>query len=314
MTHPTADSQPAGSSRPFDVPYRRFSPARIGTIAGSTVTQLLRMRIVVFLVLFCVLVVAVGFSFPVLDPEQQLKMLKDVSFGALQIYALIMAVVATSLLLPKDVEDRTLYTILAKPVPRHEYLLGKLLGVLAVIAGGLVIMDVVLSFVLWQKQHSVLADNEAALMLQFSGKIPAGLLEQANANLIAQGLTWYLHLAVWAIFLKAAVLASLTLLISCFASSTLFTVISGFGVAILGHAEGLLRDYFFSGGAGTFDKSLSALLAVAIPDLGIFDAVDAVVSGKALALSEMATMTGIAALYVTGYVVVSHLVFVEKEL
>ena len=58
-------------------------------------------------------------------------MLKDVSLGAMSIFTWLLAVLATAMLLPKDIEDRTLYTILAKPVPRFEYLLGKLLGVLA---------------------------------------------------------------------------------------------------------------------------------------------------------------------------------------
>jgi len=43
---------------------------------------------------------------------------------------LVYSIAATALLLPRDVEDRTLYTILSKPVPRIEYLLGRLVGVL----------------------------------------------------------------------------------------------------------------------------------------------------------------------------------------
>ena len=119
-----------------------MTPFRIWTLAMSTVTQLLRMKIIVFLAVFCVIVVAAAFAFPVMNPEQQLKLLKDVSFGALQLFAVIIAIVATALLLPRDVEDRTLYTILAKPVTRLDYLVGKLTGVLIVIASGIIIMDI----------------------------------------------------------------------------------------------------------------------------------------------------------------------------
>ena len=45
--------------------------------------------------------------------------------------AIILGIVATALIIPRDLEDRTLYTILAKPVPRLDYLVGKLLGILA---------------------------------------------------------------------------------------------------------------------------------------------------------------------------------------
>ena len=56
-------------------------------------------------------------------------LLKDVSLGSMSIFTWLLGVLSTAMLLPKDIEDRTLYTILAKPVPRFEYLLGKLLGV-----------------------------------------------------------------------------------------------------------------------------------------------------------------------------------------
>ena len=140
-----------------------FSIPRIWTLATATVTQLLRMKIMAFLLVFSVIVVAAGFAFPVMNPEQQLKFLKDVSFGALQLFSVVIAVCATALLLPRDLEDRTLYTILSKPVPRFEYLLGKLLGVLILIGAGLLLMDIAFSAVLWLREKLVLAQSVAAL-------------------------------------------------------------------------------------------------------------------------------------------------------
>ena len=136
-----------------------FSLSRVWTMAAATVTQLVRMRILVFLVVLSVIVVAAGFLFPVFSAEQQLKMLKYVSFGALQFFSLVLAIVATALLLPKDMEDRTLYTILSKPVPRVEYLLGKFLGVMLLIGGGLLIMDLLVCGVLYFRQSMVLAQE-----------------------------------------------------------------------------------------------------------------------------------------------------------
>ena len=295
-------------------PYRHFSPARIWALTMSTVTQLVRMRILVVLLVISVVVVAASFAFPAFSAEQQLKMLKDVCFGLEQLFAYVIAMVATALLLPKDVEDRTLYTILAKPVPRLEYLLGKLFGVLMVIIGGIVLLDVVLSGVLWLKQASVLADAVQGLNLQHGGTAPPEAIAAATADVAKQGLTWTLHLGVLAIFLKAAVLTSLTLLISCIASSTLFTVITSFSFFIVGHGETLFREYFFKGGTAWWQYAAAALLSVFCPDLSLFDVVDAVAEGKAVALSDVMSMTGIGCLYVVGYMVVAHLLFVEKEL
>lgn len=287
---------------------------RILALAGNTITQLLRMKILFFLLVFCVLVVAAAFAFPAMSEQQQLKLLKDVSFGALQVFSIVIAIVATALLLPKDMEDRTLYTILAKPVPRIDYLLGKYFGVLALILGGLIIMDIAFSGVLYLRQQMVLTDAIGWLQHQQQGRADQASIAALTRDINSQGLTWPLHAAVWAIFMKAAVIAALALLISTIASSTLFTIVSTFCFLIIGHGQGLFRDYFFSGGISKTDYALSALLAVVCPDLGLFDLVDPILEGHVPALRDIVTMTGLGSLYIIGYLVVTHLLFVEKEL
>lgn len=287
-----------------------FSPSRIWTLATATITQLLRMKILAFLLVFCVIVVAAGFAFPVMNPEQQLKLLKDVSFGALQVFSIVIGIVATALLLPRDLEDRTLYTILSKPVPRYEYLLGKLLGVLMLIGAGLILMDIAFSVVLWLRQNLLLQQMIQSLNVQRPEDLAQ--LEQIVAK---QGLTWNLHLGVLAVFLKASVITALALMISCFASSTLFTVVITFCITIVGHGQGMMRDYFLHGHVSSFtEKALSALLAILTPDLGAFDIVDNVINGELVTWDAAGAMTGTAAMYIVGYSVVSHLLFVEKEL
>jgi hypothetical protein len=287
---------------------------RILALAGNTVTQLLRMKILLFLLGFSVLVVAAAFAFPTMSESQQLKLLKDVSFGALQAFAVVMAVAATALLLPKDVEDRTLYTILAKPVPRLDYLLGKYLGVVFLIGCGLVLMDAVFSLVLYIRQNMVVADAVAWYVHQQGGKADPAGVAAVTRDIESHGLTWALHTAVVAIFLKAAVLAALALLISTIASSTLFTIVCTFCFFVIGHGQSLLRDYFFSGGISRLDYALSALLAIICPDLGLFDIVDSVLEGHTPSMQSLLVMTGLGSLYVVGYLTVSHLLFVEKEL
>lgn len=290
-----------------------FSPARIWTLAAATVTQLVRMKIMAFLIVFCIIVVAAGFAFPVMNPEQQLKLLKDVSFGALQIFSVVIAIVSTALLLPRDLEDRTLYTILSKPVPRYEYLLGKLMGVLLLIGAGLILMDIAFSGVLWLRQSLVLAQSVTALKQE--GVATPEAIAQLNEFVGKQGLTWNIHLGVLAIFLKASVIAALSLMISCFASSTLFTVVISLLVTIIGHGQGLIREYFFTAGMNQIMKKMgSAMLAILTPDLGIFDVLDNVINGEIVSAFSAGVMIGTAAIYVTGYVLVSHLLFVEKEL
>jgi len=289
-----------------------FSPRRLWTLATHTVTQLIRMKILVFLVVFSLIAVGSGFAFPTMSPEQQLKLLKDVSFGALQIFSIVVAVAATALLLPRDLEDRTLYTILSKPVPRYEYLIGKLLGVLLLIGGGLLIMDIVFSSVVYLKQSLIIHAQVSQLAAEQSAT-PENIAA-IEAIIGKYGLTWSLHAGVWAIFLKAAVIAALSLLISCFASSTLFTIVTAFAFAIAGHGQQLLRDWFLNKLSSFWEKSISGLMAIVCPDLGLFDLVEPAIRGDIIPFAAMASVTGIAVLYIVGYMAVAHLFFVEKEL
>lgn len=290
-----------------------FSFRRVWTIASATVTQLVRMKILAFLIVFCALAVGMGFAFSVINPEQQLHMLKTVVLAALQVFSVVIGVVATALLIPKDMEDRTLYTILSKPVPRFDYLLGKLVGVLLLIAGGLVVMDAVLSIIIWLRQSMLFGDMLARLNME-KMDTPENVA-QVREIIARQGLTWNLHWAVWAIFLKAAVTTTVALLLSTIASSTLFTIVMTFCITIIGHGHSLIREFFFQPHLSSIASRVAAFLLAAIcPDLAQFDLVDSVVNGEIVPWQAVFDMTGIAVLYITVYLFVTHLLFVEKEL
>lgn len=307
------NSAASPSPAAIQAPRVRFSPRRVGTLALATVTQLVRMKILAFLVVFCLLAVGLGFAFSVINPEQQLTLLKSVTLGSLQIFSIVIGVVSTALLLPKDMEDRTLYTILSKPVPRFDYLLGKLLGVLALIAGGLILMDAILSLILWLRQSLVLDDVIASMQMEKTATPDA--VAQVREIVARQGLTWNLHWAVWAIFLKASVVTTVALLLSTVASSTLFTIVMTFCITIIGHGEALIREFFFQPHLSSTASRVAAFaLAALAPDLAQFDIVDSVVSGEIVPWGAIFDMTGIAALYLTVYLFAAHLLFVEKEL
>ena len=306
-------SEASQSSAVVPVAPVRFSPRRVWTLAYATMTQLMRMKILPFLLLFCALVAAMGLGFSTINPEQQLSGFKTLSLGVMQIFSIVFGIVATALLLPKDLEDRTLYTILSKPVPRFDYVLGKLLGVLMLIASGLVIIDAVLSLILWMQQ-SMLFESAVAQLHTDKQDTPEAVA-QVREIVARQGLTWNLHWAVCAIFLKAAVVTTVALLLSCIASSTLFTIVVTFCITIIGHGHAMIREFVLQPNLSSMAvRIISFLLAAICPDLAPFDVVDSVANGEIVPWGAVYEMTGIAALYMTVYLFVTHLVFVEKEL
>lgn len=300
-------------------PARNFplNPRRIWVIASHTFTQLVRMKIFYFLAVFAVIILASNLlniqdiGRPDLEGMDVLRMIRSTSLGVMTLFSVVIGVVATALLLPKDVEDRTLYTILAKPVPRLDYLLGKLAGVLLLIFVSLLVMDLLMTGVLALRTNMVVQEQ----MTRFA-EWPQVERERLELAIRAQGPAWSLHGAALAVFFRAAVIASTALLLSTISTSTLFTTITSFVVYFIGNFQSDARDLYLLGGDQGISPGarLAALVVAAIfPDFQLFNVVDTVIEGKVLELGDLGGLAGIALFYVVLHSFVSWLVFAGKE-
>src|SRR5213078_1980692 len=136
--------------------HRAFSLARVAAITGNTLTDLTRQKVFYFLLIFALILIGSSAFLARFSFQQEFQILKDISLGAMSIFSSLLAIVATARLIPQDIEDRTVYTILAKPVPRWEYLLGKLFGVLLLLAISIVVMSALFAAVLYLREQTVL--------------------------------------------------------------------------------------------------------------------------------------------------------------
>src|ERR1041385_2023085 len=146
-------SNNSSSKRPRNTPmnnrtHRVFSLGRLTAIVGNTFTGLTRLKIFYVLLLFALLLIGSSVFMAQMTFQQEFQVLKDIGLGAMSLFTSLIAVIATARLLPQEIEDRTAYTVLAKPVSRFEYLLGKLLGILLVLALSLIAMSALFFVVL----------------------------------------------------------------------------------------------------------------------------------------------------------------------
>ena len=300
-------------------PLKGSHTGRILVIATHTFTQLARMKVFYFLAIFAVIAIASNFfDLPQHEgPEalgaNVLRSIKSWSLGAMTLFSVVLSIVATALLLPKDVEDRTLYTILAKPVPRLDYLIGKLLGVLMLVFVSLALMDVLMTVVLQIRTSMVLEQQEAmATAMGWTQDAIASLRAETMAN----GPNGSLQGAVFAVFLRASIMASLALLISTFSSSTLFTTIVSFLIYFIGHFQADARDvYLHAGqaGEGVFARIASLLVSLVLPDFQLFNVIDAVIEGQALPLLMLGKLTLVGLYYAFFFTIASWFIFADKE-
>ena len=299
------------------IQYLVHMPGRIAAVAGVTLTQLVRMRL--FLVPAVVALLFLGLQF---IPYQgnigvefqgvaQLQFIKDVSLGCMQLFGLIFCVAATALLLPRDAEDRILYTILCKPVPRFDYLAGKALGVLALLVLMIGLLDGVMSLLLAQRVGSICAELTATLSANgYSQADMQPYLDQVTAA----GNSWNTQRGVLATLLGYGVLTTLTLLISCFTSGTIVSIIFGLGAYFIG----MFQDMLFaaiSAGQGTTAAMRWAeqACAVILPDFGLFSVADTASAGAELSWPLLGGLALIAAGYMLLHLFTATWIFSKKE-
>ncbi|MCX6966483.1 MAG: ABC transporter permease subunit [Verrucomicrobia bacterium] len=295
--------------KPVQPRHTAFSPARVNAIVGNTLLELVRQKVFYFLLIFAVVLIGASFFMGFLRPELQFQVLKDVSLGAMSVFTWLLAVLATAMLLPKDIEDRTLYTILAKPVHRFEYLLGKLLGVLLLLGIAMGVMSGMFAAVLFLKEQLMIVESIRETQLTD----PAQIAELVR-NVKASAFTWSLVPGVIAIYLKAAIFASLTLLISTFASSWIFTIVVSVAVYFIGHLVPIAREYAVGGGNAWFARDLCAVIARIFPDLQLFNLADDILAGNSIAPGLFLQTVGLGCLYVAVYTWLAYLMFAKKEL
>ena len=287
-----------------------FSPRRIGAIASITLTELTRQKAFYFILFFALLLIGssaflVRFTF-----QQEFQVLKDISLGAISIFSSLLAIAATARLLPQEIEDRTVYTVLAKPVPRFEYVTGKLLGVLVLLAIGTIVMAVLFFTVLYLREQSALAETAQ----QMAGTPPQQLAEALDA-IRTTAASGNLMPAIAIIYLKACLLAALTLFVSSFATSNLFTILVTVFIYLIGHLQSTAREYWLQEQGGEWwSRIFLATVALIFPDLQLFNLADAAAAGASIPSALFFKIAGLGCFYILLYLLLAAAVFGGKEL
>ena len=290
--------------------HRTFSVTRVFAITTNTLTELTRQKVFYVLLIFAVLLIGSSIFMARLTFQQELQILKDVSLGAMSILTSLLAIVATARLIPQDIEERTIYTILAKPVPRFEYLLGKLAGVLLLLAISILIMSAMFVAVLYVREQTLLHQT-----LQQMSAAPAEQLNDALRAVRSSTFNIDIFPGITIIYLKACLLASLTLFVSTFASTNIFTLVIMVCIYFIGHLQATAREYWLQENvAGLLTRIFLALVALILPDLQAFNVIDDIVAGTAVPFALFAKTAVLGVFYITIYTLLATFVFYGKEL
>ncbi|HLD28834.1 MAG TPA: hypothetical protein VJC03_00725 [bacterium] len=103
------------------------------------------------LLLFAFMLMAAGFLFSRFSTDVEERIIRDAGLGAIEFFAFLSAVFLAARQLISEIESKTIYTILTKPIPRSRYFLGRYCGVTGVILFGILIMGILLTGLLFLK-------------------------------------------------------------------------------------------------------------------------------------------------------------------
>lgn len=260
-----------------------FSVGRTWLIAQNTLLEAARQRLFNFL-LFLALGLVLGarwlrdFNFGA--PE--LKFLADCGFGAMTFFGSALTIAATAQLFFSEIENRTALTLLAKPVWRTEFVLGKFLGVVALVATFCALLTALLIAVLWWR--------EGQLMAEFPETFGENRTVSYATVALAGGLQW----------LKLSVLAAFVLLVASFAQTQLFTIVTGFAILVICHLQYLAQDAYARGGSA-LGQVVGGAIAAMFPNFQLFALADTLVASEA----PVAGHVGRIVVYASGYMLVA---------
>lgn len=267
-------------------------------ISRVTFLEAVRQRFFAFLLVLGVAMVLSSVSLRVFDfGHGELKFIADFGFGGMFFFGSVLAVVMTAQLFFSEIDNKTALTLLAKPLSRAEFLLGKFFGAWAVLGVFIVVLAGLQGVVLWAREQELIA------LAEQSGKIPA------TFSVIGLG---QLVLMQW---LRLGVVIAIVLAISALARTFLFAVVVGSLAVVAGQLQWIAQDAFLR---PTDSLVYAAFLWVStrlIPNLQQFNLADALVLGSSAVEDGALIAVGLSGLaYLVAYLTVGALIFRRREI
>ncbi len=132
-----------------------FKP--IASIAATTVGEAIRRKVLLIILLIGVLFLVVAPGLGMLSARSETTVLRGMMLGIIQLTSAVIAIVLTVYMIPNEIERRTIYTILSKPVQRWQFLVGKYFGAVSALLMMMTLMTSVLVFTFWLQQRDASA-------------------------------------------------------------------------------------------------------------------------------------------------------------
>lgn len=184
----------------------------IWTIAKTTVGEAMRKKILNVCLIVAVAMIALALSFTQFDFQRDMTIVKSLGLFVVLLAGFVISLILSVSLIPNEVERRTIYTILSKPVKRYEFVVGKFVGGLITLLINVALMGAV--FIIMVAIKTALSPPAAAALSPGAGQLAT---EAASR---AQIFDPSLVLGVVMIYFQFLLLSAVVMLFSVFMTPT----------------------------------------------------------------------------------------------
>ncbi len=214
----------------------------IRAIAVNTFKEAVRNKILYSLIFFAFSMMLISLVLDQATVGQRNKIIKDMGLGSINLFGVIIAIVVGINLVYKEIEKRTIYPLLAKPVKRSHFLIGKYFGILLTLAVETLLMSVFLFL----------------LILVYEGTFDPFLL-----------------IALFTIFIEVSVISALAIFFSSFSTPFLSGMFT-FALYVIGHLTEYLKKFGADSGNALLEW-VTTFLYYLLPNLERFNMKEAAV-------------------------------------
>lgn len=209
---------------------------KIRAIAANTFREAIRDRILYLLLFFAAACIVFSRILALLTVGDRVKIIKDAGLASLSLFGALMAILMGTGLVYKEIEKKTIYSILSKSIHRYQFLLGKYFGLVLTLFVMLALMSIIFLTLVFFHTFSV---------------------------------EWKLLIAIFYVFVEVCLITAVAILFSCFSTPILSSIFS-LSFYLIGHLSWGLEKTVqkITPGLG---KVLAQILYTFLPDLENFN-------------------------------------------
>ena len=263
---------------------------RIFAIASTGFKEGIRERILYLLLLFALLMMFASYGLAALSMGEYIKVTQDVGLASIMIFGVLIAIFMGASIVYKDIEQKTIYTILTKPIKRYEYIIGRFFGLASLIGVVTIFMAIIFFAILFSFNRNVYY-TQWAIRTIFTGDIV---------------------LAITYTYLSMLIVIALSVFFSMFTSPIVASIITFF-IYVIGNGLDTIMSLVHKVHSPVA-KLLLRVLYYILPNFGNLNLRDMAIYGIVPSPSHLVLLVGYTAVYIVIMMMLSAIIFNRKEM